>query len=255
MTSGEPVVFDAKREVAEKVERLNSATIEHPRSDCPICNGKGYIGMGLHRENSDYFGGDVCACVAGQTAHHRAERAGLEGALAHFSFDTYVTDTPWRAEAAMKARAYALKPEGWLVITGPSGTGKTHLCTAACRELLKQGRTVRREEWRTIAPRLKNLLSSDYARYERELKSLCTVSILYVDDFFKGTISDADVNLAYTLLNDRYNAMRPTILSTELSLEEILSIDEAIGSRIYERSRGFLIKTPPGNQRLKRPAT
>ena len=75
--------------------------------------------------------------------------------------------------------------------------------------------------------------------------------MLYIDDFFKGSVSDADINLAFELLNDRYNSKRMTILSSERSVEDILELDEAIGSRIYERSKGFYARLPAKNWRLR----
>ena len=50
--------------------------------------------------------------------------------------------------------------------------------------------------------------------------------------------TDADVKLAFELLNARYNdTAKLTLISTEWSLEGLLDIDEALGSRIYERAK------------------
>ena len=71
-----------------------------------------------------------------------------------------------------------------------------------------------------------------------------------LDDFFKcGQVEGgvqkptaADVNLAFEILNHRYN--NPgfiTIISSESTLDEIFSIDEAVGGRIGERAQGHVI--------------
>jgi hypothetical protein len=44
----------------------------------------------------------------------------------------------------------------------------------------------------------------------------------------------ADINLAFEILNDRYNSGRITVLSSERRIGEILDIDAAVGGRIYE---------------------
>ena len=44
---------------------------------------------------------------------------------------------------------------------------------------------------------------------------------------------------------------RLTIISTERSLDEILEIDEAVGSRIYERSKAYYLPLHAMNWRLR----
>ena len=64
-------------------------------------------------------------------------------------------------------------------------------------------------------------------------------------------MTDADINLAFEILNARYNdPMLRTVISSELPVEKILAIDEAVGGRIVERARGFICKAPPENYRL-----
>lgn len=61
-----------------------------------------------------------------------------------------------------------------------------------------------------------------------------------VDDFLKGNVTEADRNIAFEILNARY--IKPecaTIISSERTIGQILDWDEAIGSRIAERAKGF----------------
>ena len=82
-----------------------------------------------------------------------------------------------------------------------------------------------------------------------ELKS---VPVLYIDDLFKGaeTPTQGDLNIAFELLNHRYNNdSLYTIISTEKLLDDLIRIDEAIGSRIAERSKGHRIQLKPDPSR------
>ena len=103
--------------------------------------------------------------------------------------------------------------------------------------------------WRDEAVKLKAMVN-DTVQYEKTMQELKTVEVLYVDDFFKcGQVEGgvqkptaADVNLAFEILNHRYN--NPgfiTIISSESTLDEIFSIDEAVGGRIGERAQGYVI--------------
>ena len=78
------------------------------------------------------------------------------------------------------------------------------------------------------------------------------VEVLYIDDFLKGGDTDADIRLAYEILNSRYNdrGLR-TILSSEMTPEKLLRRDEALGGRIYERARGYVLQAPQGNRRFE----
>lgn len=80
------------------------------------------------------------------------------------------------------------------------------------------------------------------------MHELKMVYVFYIDDFIKETVTDADINIAFELLNARYNDHEKlTIISTEKS------IDEALGSRIYERST-HRFKTLDVNRRFEMPS-
>ena len=78
--------------------------------------------------------------------------------------------------------------------------------------------------------------------------------MLYIDDFLKGRITDADINLAFELINARYNRRETaiTIISSELDLGTVTKLDEALGGRIYERARNYSCRTGGENWRFKR---
>ena len=60
------------------------------------------------------------------------------------------------------------------------------------------------------------------------------------------------MNLAFDILNDRYNDTRLiTILSSEMTVEEMLNIDQALGSRIYERRQVYIKTRGKKNWRLR----
>ena len=84
------------------------------------------------------------------------------------------------------------------------------------------------------------------------MRVLKKTEVLYIDDFLKGGDTDADIRLAYEILNSRYNdrGLR-TILSSEMTPEKLLRRDEALGGRIYERARGYVLQAPQGNRRLE----
>ena len=129
----------------------------------------------------------------------------------------------------------------WLFVGGQVGCGKTHICTAAVNKLLEKNIGCRYMAWRDESVQLKAIVNEQQEYHER-LMELCKAPILYIDDFFKTQKgqrpTQADVNLAFQIINYRYqDRTKATIISSELSTMEIMSIDEAVGSRIHERSK------------------
>ena len=55
-------------------------------------------------------------------------------------------------------------------------------------------------------------------------------------------MSGSDVNIIFELVNHRYFNNLPVIVSSEKSFEELIEIDEAIGSRLIEMSKGYGIE-------------
>lgn len=133
-----------------------------------------------------------------------------------------------------------LRRNGRIFITGNSG--KTHLCTAVCGELLKREKAVRYMMWRDESAKLKAVVN-DSAEYSRLIDELKKIEVLYIDDFLKvqrgQPPTPADINLAFEILNYRHANKLQTIISSEKTLDDILSLDDAVGGRIYELAKGF----------------
>lgn len=230
-----------------KVKSINERSGSEKYIDCPICRNKGYTAV---IENGSLIMRE-CECMAQRRTMKRIIESGLKDLVESNTFDKYATPQKWHSIAKKTAMDFVVNGSGkWFTISGAPGTGKTHLCVAIASELMKANKEVRYLLWREEAPRLKSLVNEREA-YERRIEQIKRVDVLYIDDFLKGNVTAADINLAFEILNARYNSKRTvTIISTERTIEDILGIDEAIGSRIYERSKGYYIKTPAENWRL-----
>ncbi|MGL4760423.1 MAG: hypothetical protein ACRCWG_03110, partial [Sarcina sp.] len=62
--------------------------------------------------------------------------------------------------------------------------------------------------------------------------------VLFMDDAFKGKITESDINIMFEIVNHRYLNNMPMIISTELNTDKLLDIDEGLGSRIIEMCKG-----------------
>ena len=122
---------------------------------------------------------------------------------------------------------------------GQVGSGKTHLSMAIANSLMEKGVGVLYMPYRDNIISLKqNMMDEEY--YRKVMNKFKRAKVLLIDDLFKGSISGSDVNIMFEIINYRYLNGLPVIVSCEKSIDEIMNIDEAIGSRLYEMSCGYV---------------
>ena len=210
--------------------------------DCPRCLNRGAVAF--PREDGSIFTRE-CDCMKIRRCVWEMEKSGLKNVIRELTFDAYTATEAWQKTIKAGAMAYADKMEGWLLFCGQSGSGKTHLCTAVCRQRLLDGDEVRYMPWRDKIAELKSM-SLDSEHRSEIITSYKKAAILYIDDLFKvGKAADgscnptgADIGLAFEIINYRYINHLPTIVSTEKTPQELVEIDEATGSRIIEMAGG-----------------
>lgn len=225
---------------------VNGITGDLGELDCPKCKNRGWIAY----NDGDGVVYERCDCMPKRRALRGIRESGLSALLEDYRLDNYETPEPWQESALAKARQYAEDPgKSWFYIYGSPGTGKSHLCTGICGALLESGHDVRYMLWRDVSRELKAVVNDTAFNELAAPYKRCAV--LYIDDFLKGGMGDADKRLAFELLNSRYNSRRPTLISSELSIDAVLDWDEAIGSRIYERAKGYVIHANGQNWRLR----
>jgi len=140
-----------------------------------------------------------------------------------------------------------------ILLSGKSGCGKTHLSLALANNLLKKKEVaVVYMPYRDVITSLKqNMTDEEY--YKKTLTKYQKAEVLLIDDLLKGGTTKSDVNIMFELINYRYLNRLPMIISTEFDQRKLLDFDEAIGSRIYEMSKGYVveIKGEGNNYRLR----
>lgn len=251
--SAVPTQESLERLTKLKVRTLNERQGDLTGYDCQLCRNKGEIWR-VRPEGP--FKGEIyateCQCMARRRTVKRLKKSGLLDLVARCTFEQWQTAEPWQKEIRDRLRDFlkAERPEGWVFVGGRSGTGKTHICTALCGELIERGYECRYMLWRDEAAKLKAVVNRDAEQYQAGINPLKTVPLLYIDDLFKsGKIrdranggyfepgpTDADQQLVFEILNARYNRSKGvTVISSEMTLLQIAAIDEATASRIREK--------------------
>lgn len=237
------------KKLLEKAEYYNSVPGNLGFYDCKKCNNKGVIEYITDEWDESC---KVCECMKIRACYQAMAKSGItEDMIKRFRFDNFSVMKDYQTQMKMAAQRYAQSDlKGWLMLSGQSGTGKTHLCTAVCKYLLSKGHTVKYVLWHDVARKLQ-ALRYKIDEYEAYIHEIADAEVLYIDDLFKA---DKSTGPAFELLNQRYISRRPTIISTEVYMNEMIQMDEAMASRIAEMTKGFIVHTARDAERNFRTA-
>jgi len=226
---------DPKDYLELKCKNYNSQVGKLTGYDCPICKNRGVIAYPGERDVAFRW----CSCREKRLMLQNLQKSGITRLN---TFEEFRCPEKWQAAVKAKAKGFSERDRGWFFMSGQPGCGKTLLCTAMLNRFLERGKSARYFLWREDGTRLKALAGD--AMYHEAIEPYKTCEVLYIDDLFKGAVTQGDLHLAFELLNHRYLAGSITILSSEKSVSELVALDEAIGSRIYEKTYGYRFHIP-----------
>ncbi len=194
-----------------------------PVPACPICHDHGYVRHDVPLGHPDFGRAFACSCQGDELRERLRRRSNL-GPLSSRTFDTFNRDgrdllsDPARqrlAAAAEECETYASAPDGWLVLDGPSGCGKTHLAAAIANRQIELGNEV----FFTVVPDLLDHLRATYGpnsdvTYDELFESVRSSPLLVLDDLGTQSSSSWAQEKLFQILNYRYNAALPTVVTT-----------------------------------------
>jgi DNA replication protein DnaC len=233
------------------ITHQSQETINHQKPaaafKCPICEDRGII-----------LAGDVaypCSCMRtikmeNQFRSARISRVLKNCRLEKFEFDYYApekadkTHREGAAKALNAAKGFVEECQQnphalGLLFTGPVGSGKTYLAASIANELIE----AQLEVLFLVVPDLLDELRATYKSDVNEMDLLDTartIPILILDDLGAHNYTDWTRNRLYSIINYRMNELLPTVITSNLSLDEM---EDYIGvrttSRIIQSSRIF----------------
>lgn len=232
-----------KERVESEVKLFNESKGQLTGYDCPECLNKGtiYVARDNGEDSSVRYETVArrCKCMNIRAEINRMKKSGLENLSKKYTFRNFKTETDYQIAIKKIAKSYVKDCDfKWFYIGGQPGCGKSHICTAIVSELIKAGKEARYMVWVEDASTLKSLTNDQ--SYDTIIAPYLNVEVLYIDDFLKTrrgeNVTNGDINLAFRIINHRYNAGKITIISSEHSLETVIGFDEALGSRIAEKT-------------------
>ena len=193
-----------------------------------------------------------CTCKALREAEEILANSGISEEFRKKNFDNFNYAYNMEVcEAFSKAKEYVKNfdkscKNKSIIFVGQVGSGKTHLSMAIANSLMEKGVGVLYMPYRDNIISLKqNMMDEEY--YRKVMNKFKRAKVLLIDDLFKGKITDSDVNIMFELINYRYFNNLPLIVSSECGVDRLIGIDEALGSRLVEMSKNYIISIKAKN--------
>lgn len=206
---------------------------------CGTCRGARRLKR--YRDGGQPWEYDVLPCpdcepsVKLHYANQRGETLGMTDVQRARRFSTFNAVRGTEAAKAA-AEAWALNPDGWLVLHGVPGSGKTHLSLAATNRLLDTGTPVWWWYAADLAAEFHKRIDTNETRALVERLGAC--EILVLDDLGAARTTDFIVRQCLEpLFNARERHRLPTLVTCIGSPAEIKEhVSESIGRRFQDPS-------------------
>jgi DNA replication protein DnaC len=185
----------------------------------------------------------LCECQEDRVAVRREEslrRVSNMDAMGRYTFESFKPDGIGLNEDRRRnlhrvyliAEEYAANPQGWLVLLGGYGCGKTHLAAAIANDRLSRGE----EALFVVVPDLLDHLRAAYAphsviSYDERFEIVRNAPLLILDDLGTQNTTEWAREKLFQIFNYRYNSQLPTVVTTN---QEIEAIDPRIRSRLVD---------------------
>ena len=226
------------------------------KSNCPICKGTGFVHPLLPSGKPDFSRVVTCRCIREELDKEHQARLQRYSGLAKLHrtmiFDNFdlkrvnlLREQRQNLEMALDSAVnFAHSPDGWLVLQGETGCGKTHLAAAIANYRLQAGKPV----LFVVVPDFLDHLRSTFSpeskvSYDQLFESVKNTPLLILDDFGEQSTTPWAQEKLYQVINHRYNTQLPTVITTRCTTDEI---DSPISSRFVDPkiSMMFNIRVP-----------
>lgn len=209
----------------------------------PICGGLGLVRYDVPVDDPRF--GKMFRCPNNpperdQDWHSKLRQVSNLSSLADKTFDNFVTNANMHTEkqqeilyfARNTARKFAQHMDGWLMLQGTYGCGKTHLAAAVGNYRLAQGDAV----LFITVPDLLDHLRAAYGPtseigYDETFVQVRNAPLLILDDLGVENPSPWAQEKLFQLLNHRYVNQLPTVITTNVNMDQF---DPRIHSRLTD---------------------
>lgn len=198
----------------------------------------------------------ICKCIAEQMnsdekrAREREKQRNRErcfgNCVSEMTGWTFANDDQKNKSLTTACKSYAedfeeryRKGEG-LLLYGDVGSGKSYMAACIANAVLDMGKSVLMSNFSELI----NRMEGSYADKQAFIDNLNSYSLIVIDDLGIERNTEYMQEQVYNIINTRYRVRKPMIITTNLTMKEMLNPDNLGRLRIYDRllERNFPIE-------------
>jgi DNA replication protein DnaC len=198
-----------------------------------VCHGIGYVRQDLPLGHSEFGKIQICACRSAQVSQQVRDRlfalSNLDR-LSHLTFENFqprgqVGLWPLAADslelAYNQARHFGQTLNGWLLLQGGYGCGKTHLAAAIANFAVDLGVPTLFITVPDLLDALRFAYQDPDVTFEARFDQIRQAPLLVMDDFGTQNATPWAQEKLFQILNYRYINRLPLVVTTNLSVEDL----------------------------------
>ncbi|MCL4258442.1 MAG: ATP-binding protein [Anaerolineales bacterium] len=230
-------------ENTSKVNSLTSSNTNQPDGhlrpemvgdpNCPHCGGLGYVRADKPLGHPEFGRTVICICrkdEVAQQARRRLYAISRLDELNELTFENFEprgrVGLPARQadsleQAFNQAQQFAQRMDGWLLLEGGYGSGKTHLAAAIANFAVQVGLPTIFITVPDLLDSLRFTYGSTEESFEERFEEIRQAPLLILDDFGTQNATAWAQEKLFQIINHRYINRLPLIVTTNLALDQI----------------------------------
>ena len=201
--------------------------------NCPHCHGVGYLRSDVPVGHVEFGKLEICTCRHSKVAENIRDRLFAMSHLDELKELTFESFKPRgrKGLGEMQARSiemafnhaqhYAKSLNGWLLLQGGYGSGKTHLAAAVANFVVGMGVPTLFLTVPDLLDALRFAYGSEDTTFEERFEQIRSAKLLVLDDFGTQNATGWAQEKLFQIINYRYINKLSTVVTTNLSLDEI----------------------------------
>jgi DNA replication protein DnaC len=219
--------------------------------NCPICHGVGYLRRDLPIDHPDFGKMVPCSCRAEEitrTARDRLFRMSSLDALKDLRFENFEQrgrvglgqlQADSLQNAYNQAKTFAENREGWLLMMGRFGCGKTHLAAAIANAAIEEGISTLFLTVPDLLDWLRYAYSGGELSFEDRFEEIREIELLILDDFGTQNATAWAQEKIFQIMNHRYVNRLPTVVTSNMLFNDF---EGRIRSRLQDPNLVTIVK-------------